>query len=389
MQTSRRNFTLGLGAMGLSACTTGTGVLGPRAGSSSAGSSGAASLPADLRPVPNAGYDAWVTNFRSRAAAQGISPSTLNAGFRGAGYLPGVVKRDRNQTEFTRTLEDYLAIAASDERVAKGRAAYARHRSTLNAVEAKYGVAASIVTAVWGLESFYGERRGNVPVISATSTLAYDGRRGAFFEKQLLAALKILQNGDTTASQLTGSWAGAMGHTQFIPTSYEAFAVDFTGDGRRDIWSNDPADSLASTAAYLSRNGWTRGLKWGGEAGSGAPGGTRLQPQPGGPVFNVTSNFRVIKRYNNSDSYAIGVGHLADRILGGGPLRASFPPDKYGLTKDDRVALQQRLTARGFDTGGSDGVIGPNSRAAISAYQSSLGLPATGDPSPDLLARLG
>ncbi|WP_299872733.1 lytic murein transglycosylase [uncultured Sulfitobacter sp.] len=389
MQTSRRNFTLGLGAMGLSACTTGTGVLGPRAGSSSAGSSGAASLPADLRPAPNAGYDAWVASFRSRAAAQGISPSTLNAGFRGAGYLPGVVKRDRNQTEFTRTLEDYLAIAASDERVAKGRAAYARHRSTLNAVEAKYGVAASIVTAVWGLESFYGERRGNVPVISATSTLAYDGRRGAFFEKQLLAALKILQNGDTTASQLTGSWAGAMGHTQFIPTSYEAFAVDFTGDGRRDIWSNDPADSLASTAAYLSRNGWTRGLKWGGEAGSGAPGGSRLQPQAGGPVFNVTSNFRVIKRYNNSDSYAIGVGHLADRILGGGPLRASFPPDKYGLTKDDRVALQQRLTARGFDTGGSDGVIGPNSRAAISAYQSSLGLPATGDPSPDLLARLG
>lgn len=389
MQTSRRNFTLGMGALGLSACTTGTRVLGPRAGSSSAGSSRVGSLPADLRPVPNAGYDAWVASFRSRAAAQGISQSTLNAGFRGAGYLPGVVKRDRNQTEFTRTLEDYLAIAASDERISKGRAAYARHRSTLNAVEAKYGVAGHIVTAVWGLESFYGERRGNVPVISATSTLAYDGRRGAFFEKQLLAALKILQNGDTTASQLTGSWAGAMGHTQFIPTSYEAFAVDFTGDGRRDIWSNDPADSLASTAAYLSRNGWTRGLKWGGEAGSGAPGGSSLQPQPGGPVFNVTSNFRVIKRYNNSDSYAIGVGHLSDRILGGGPLRASFPPDKYGLTKDDRVALQQRLTARGFDTGGSDGVIGPNSKKAISAYQSSIGLPATGDPSPDLLARLG
>lgn len=388
MQTSRRTFTLGLGALGLSACTTGNGVLGPRA-SSSAGSSGSGSLPADLRPVPNAAYDAWVASFRGRAAGQGISQATLNAGFRGAGYLPGVVKRDRNQTEFTRTLEDYLAIAASDERIAKGRAAYARHRSTLNAVEAKYGVAASIVTAVWGLESFYGERRGNVPVISATSTLAFDGRRGAFFEKQLIAALKILQNGDTTAGQLTGSWAGAMGHTQFIPTSYAAFAVDFTGDGRRDIWSNDPSDSLASTAAYLSRNGWTRGLKWGGEAGSGGPGGTRLQPQPGGPVFNVTSNFRVIKRYNNSDSYAIGVGHLADRILGGGPLRASFPPDKYGLTKDDRVALQQRLTARGFDTGGSDGVIGPNSKKAISAYQSSIGQPATGNPSPDLLARLG
>ena len=389
MTSSRRVFSMGLGALFLAGCTTGTGVLGPRAGTTTPGASGATSLPPDLRPTPNAGYDAWVAAFRGRAAGQGISPATLASGFRGAGYLPGVVKRDRNQTEFTRTLEDYLAIAASDERVAKGRAAYARHRNTLNAVEARYGVPAEIVTAVWGLESFYGERRGNVPVISATSTLAYDGRRGAFFEKQLIAALKILQNGDISADRMTGSWAGAMGHTQFIPTSYQAFAVDFTGDGRRDIWSDDPADSLASTAAYLSRNGWTRGLKWGGEAGSGAPGGTRLQPQPGGPVFSVTSNFRVIKRYNNSDSYAIGVGHLSDRILGGGPLRGSFPPDRYGLTKDDRVRLQQRLTARGFDTQGTDGVIGPNSRAAISAYQSSVGLPATGDPSPELLARLG
>ncbi len=181
-----------------------------------------------MRPVPNAAYDTWVRGFRTRAAGQGITAATLDAGFRGAGYLPGVVKRDRNQTEFTRTLEDYLAIAASDERVSKGRAAFARHRTTLTAIEARYGVPAEIVTAIWGLESFYGERRGNVPVISATSTLAFDGRRGAFFEKQLIAALKILQTGDTTASNLKGSWAGAMGHTQFIPTSYQAFAVDFT-----------------------------------------------------------------------------------------------------------------------------------------------------------------
>ncbi|NVK15921.1 MAG: lytic murein transglycosylase, partial [Rhodobacteraceae bacterium] len=224
---------------------------------------------------------------------------------------------------------------------------------------------------------------------SATSSLAYDGRRGAFFEKQLLAALKILQNGDITPARMTGSWAGAMGHTQFIPTSYQAFAVDFTGDGRRDIWSEDPTDALASTAAYLQRNGWTRGLKWGGEAGApGTPSGRSLQPQPGGPVFSVTSNFNAIKRYNNSDAYAIGVGHLADRIAGGAPLRASFPPDKYGLTKDDRILLQKRLTARGFDTGGADGVLGPKSRAAISAYQSSRGLPATGDPSQSLLRSL-
>lgn len=381
MNNSRRTFSLGLVALGLTACTTG-------GGSSTAGPAANAGLPADLRPQSNAGYDAWVAAFKTRAVRAGISPTTLSAGFRGAGYLPGVVKRDRNQTEFSRTLEDYLAIAASDERISKGRAAFARHRSTLAAVEQRYGVAPEIVTAIWGLESFYGERRGNVPVVSATSTLAYDGRRGAFFEKQLIAALKIIQNGDIAASKMTGSWAGAMGHTQFIPTSYQAFAVDFTGDGRRDIWSNDPADSLASTAAYLSRNGWTRGKRWGGELGNGAPAGRTLQPQPGGPKFSVTSNFNVIKRYNNSDSYAIGVGHLADRIAGGGPIRASFPPDKYGLRKEDRVALQKRLTAKGFDTDGADGVLGPKSRAAISAYQRSVGLPATGDPSPELLRQI-
>ena len=379
MNTSRRTFSFGLAALGLSACTTGGGsAVAPRA----------TSTPSDLRPVPNAGYDAWVAAFKTRAAGRGISASTLNTAFRGAGYLPGVVKRDRNQTEFKRSLEDYLAIAASDERVSKGRAAFARHRSTLSAIEAKYGVSAEIVTAVWGLESFYGERRGNVSVISATSTLAFDGRRGVFFEKQLIAALKILQNGDVSASNLTGSWAGAMGHTQFIPTSYQAFAVDFTGDGRRDIWSNDPSDSLASTAAYLSRNGWKRGLRWGGEVGNGAPAGSPLRPQAGGPTFNVTSNFRVIKRYNNSDSYAIGVGHLADRIGGGGPIKGNFPPDKFGLTKDQRKSLQSKLTAKGFDTDGTDGVIGPNSRKAIAAYQSSIGLAATGDPSLELLRRL-
>jgi lytic murein transglycosylase len=356
---------------------------------SGSGSDGATGVPSDLRPVPNAGYDAWVAGFKTRARSQGLSDATLSSGFRGAGFLPGVVTRDRNQTEFSRSLEDYLSIAASDERVSKGRAAFARHRQTLTAIEAQYGVDARIVTAIWGLESFYGERRGNVPVISATSTLAYDGRRGAFFENQLVAALKILQSGDIAASRLTGSWAGAMGHTQFIPTSFLAYAVDFTGDGRRDIWSDDPSDALASTASYLSRNGWTRGLPWGGEVGAGAPAGSVIQPQAGGPQFSVTSNFRVIKRYNNSDAYAIGVGHLADRIGGAGPLRASFPPDANGLTKADRIALQKRLTSLGFDTGGTDGVIGPNSRKAIADYQSSRGLAATGEPSLELLRGLG
>lgn len=375
MQINRRLFGLGLLGLGLSACS--------RAVPGSMSTSTPSGLPADLRPQPNAAYDAWVVAFRGRAAAQGISQSTLNAAFRGTGYLPGVVTRDRNQTEFSRTLEDYLSIATSDERVQKGRAAYARHRGTLTALQDRYGVDARIICAIWGLESFYGERRGEVPVISSTSTLAFDGRRGRFFEQQLIAALRILQNGDIPASRMTGSWAGAMGHTQFIPTSFLQFAVDYTGDGRRDIWSDDPSDALASAAAYLQRNGWQRGVSWGNESPNGS-----LQPQPGGPRFATTANFRVIKRYNNSDAYAIGVGHLADRIGGAGPLRTPFPPDANGLTKADRISLQQRLTARGFDTQGADGVIGSNTEAAIRAYQASRGLPVTGTPSQALLQSL-
>ena len=378
MNMTRRGFGIGITAIGLAACSSPTIQQGP------VGPSGSG-LAADLLPVPNAGYEAWVSAFKGRAGAQGLSDATIATAFRGAGFLPGVVQRDRNQTETTRTLEDYLSIAASDERISKGRAAFSRYGATLNALENRYGVDARIITAIWGLESFYGERRGNVPVISATSTLAYDGRRGAFFERQLIAALKILQNGDIDAARMTGSWAGAMGHTQFIPTSYLAYAVDFTGDGRRDIWSEDPSDALASTAAYLARSGWSRGVQWGREVGPNEVSGTVIQPQPGGPRLAVTGNFQAIKRYNNSDKYAIGVGHLADRIGGAGPFRTSFPPDVNGMTKADRVALQQRLTANGFDTQGSDGVIGPNTRSAIQAYQNSRGLPATGEPSLDLL----
>ncbi len=381
MMISRRTFGLGMALSGLAACGA--------PGAARLSSSGPTPLADDLRPVANPGYDAWVAAFRDRAGQYGLSDETVSAAFRGAGYLPGVITRDRNQTEFRRSLEDYLSIAVSDERVAKGRAAFAAHRATLAALEARYGVDARIITAIWGLESFYGERRGDVPVISATSTLAYDGRRGAFFESQLVAALKILRNGDTTPARMTGSWAGAMGHTQFIPTTYLAHAVDFTGDGRRDIWADDPSDALASTANYLAQSGWTRGQRWGAEAGAGAPAGSVIQPQAGGPGFVVTANFGAIRRYNNSESYALGVGLLADRIGGAGPLRGAFPPDASGLTKADRIALQQRLTAAGFDTGGTDGVIGANTRKAIEAWQASRGLPVTGEPSVALLRSLG
>ena len=403
---------LGTAAL-LSACVGG-------GGRSSGGGGYRAPDPAP-RAVPNAGWDAWVEGFKGRAVSRGIPSGTVDAAFRGAGFLPEVIERDRNQTEFKRSLEDYLNIAASDERVSLGRQKFAQYGGVLQSIESRYGVEGHVVAAVWGLESFFGTRRGNVPVISALSTLAYEGRRGEFFESQLVAALKILQAGDVSAGGMVGSWAGAMGHTQFIPTSYLAYAVDFTGDGRRDIWGEDPTDSLASTAAYLAKSGWTRGLPWGMEVvlpagfnagllgrgkgqsaeawaaqgvrsadGRALAGGSIIAGGNGGgaPYFLLTQNFATILRYNNAQNYAIGVGHLSDRLLGRGPVQAAFGPDATGMTQADRQELQRLLTARGFDTGGSDGVIGTKTREAISAFQASQGLPVTGEPSLELLRRL-
>ncbi len=410
MQAARRAVLMGGVAWGLSACVGSGGASGP-----------APAVAAAPRAVPNTGFDAWIAGFRGRAAARGIPAGTIDSAMQSVGFLPEVIEKDRNQTEFKRSLEDYLAIAASEERVSQGQAALRQYGGVLARIEAQYGVEAQVVTAVWGLESFYGTRRGNVPVVSALATLAYDGRRGEFFEGQLVAALKILANGDTTPAGMTGSWAGAMGHTQFIPTSYLAYAVDFTGDGRRDIWSEDPTDSLASTAAYLSRSGWQEGLPWGMEvqlpAGFGAGalgrgkgqsaeawaalgvttaqgdrvpvGGSIIAPNGvGGPAFLLTQNFNVILRYNNAESYAIGVGHLSDRLLGRSAVQASWGPDATGMTIADRQELQRRLTAAGFDTEGSDGVIGARTRAAISGYQARIGVPVTGEPSLALLQGL-
>jgi len=411
MTVSRRMVSFGLAAALLSGCSsaTGTGVI--------------AASPSRFRPVANPDFDAWVSGFRGRAATRGISTDTLTRAFRGVGFLPDVIERDRNQTEFVRTVEDYLAIAASDDKVRSGRTMLVKHASLLARIEAKYAVEPAVVVAVWGVESRYGTRRGDVPVVSALSTLAFDGRRGAFFEQQLMAALRILQKGDVTPARMTGSWAGAMGHTQFIPTSFEGFAVDFNGDGRRDIWSDDPTDALASTAAYFNRSGWRHGQPWGvevtlpagfdaGLAGRGStrsiaewaglglraasggalpdagPGSLILPGGPTAPGFLVFRNFKVITRYNNAEKYVIGVGHLSDRLNGGGPLRGRFPPDANGMRIDDRQTLQKRLTAAGFDTGGSDGVIGPKTRAAIRAYQKKHRLAVTGEPSFSLLRRL-
>ncbi|MBI1170827.1 lytic murein transglycosylase [bacterium] len=373
--------------------------------------------------VPEGDVQAWIAAFRPRALEAGISQATLDAALSGVALRPDVVEKDRNQTEFTRTIWDYLDKAVSDDRVAAGQKALKKHGALLRRIEAKYDVDRQILLAIWGLESSYGVVRGDVPTVAALVTLASSTRRGAYFERELLAALRILQEGDVAPAAMQGSWAGAMGHTQFMPSSYLSLAVDFDGDGRRDIWSEDPTDALASTAAFLARWGWRKGEPWGveitlpegfdyrlagekihhsaaewqamgvarttggalpdcGPASVLLPGGAR------GAAFLICPNFHVIEHYNPADAYVIAVGHLGDRILGGGPILGQWPRDLRALTLDERIALQHRLTLAGFDAGGADGRIGPLTQSAIRGFQTSIGVVPDGYASLDVLNRL-
>ena len=371
----------------------------------------------------NSGFQRWIGRFRSRARAAGIRDSVFNAAFQGVRYNPKIIERDRNQSEFTKQIWEYLDSAASDTRVRNGRDALRKNKRLLAEIEARYGVEAEVVTAVWGLESAYGAFRGDEPLIESLATLAYDGRRGRFFESQLIAALKIIQAGDVPPRRMTGSWAGAMGHTQFIPTSYLAYAVDFRGDGRRDIWSDDPTDALASTAAYLKRFGWKKGQPWGVEvqlprgfnygltgervkkspvewanmgvrdrAGRKVPNHGKasilLPAGAQGAAFMIFNNFHVIERYNTADAYVIGVGHLSDRIAGAGPLRSKWPRGDRNLRFAEKKEMQRLLTARGFNTEGVDGIIGPNTIQAIRRFQSTQGMVPDGYASYEILKRL-
>lgn len=368
-------------------------------------------------------FSQWLDAFRARAENAGITRKTLDAALKSVTFEDTVLKRDRNQAEFTKTIWDYLDTAVSDARVSNGKAAYASHKDTLRKIEDAYGVDGHVVVAIWGLESAFGTFKGGEKTLSALATLAFEGRRAAFFEAQLIAALQILQDGDIAPKDMLGSWAGAMGHTQFMPTSYLEHAVDFTGDGKRDIWGSDPTDALASTAAYLKAFGWTQGQPWGVEVtlpdgfdytladrkiskspvswaqlgvrdttGKAVPdhGAASILLPAGarGAAFMIFDNFAVIERYNTADAYVIGVGHLGDRILGKGPFAQNWPRDDRALTFDERVELQERLTAAGFDTVKIDGKIGPLTIASVRGWQKSAGLIPDGYASLRALERL-
>jgi membrane-bound lytic murein transglycosylase B len=367
-------------------------------------------------------FDRWVANFRVAARAAGIDEATLQLAFADVQYLPSVVEQDRAQPEFTRTVWSYLDSAVSPQRVARGQDKLAQVRVEADAAAVRYGVPPAILVAIWGVESNYGANFGSIPTIDALATLGFEGRREDWARAQLLAALRILQRGDIDRAQMIGSWAGAMGQTQFLPSVYIAYAVDADGDGRRDIWGS-MADVLASTANFLARSGWQADQPWGLEvrlppgfdvgradpavrqpAASWAAEGVRstdgaalpalddaailLPAGATGPAFMVGPNFRVILRYNNSTSYALAVGLLAQRLAGGAGVQASWPRDLPALTRSQLRALQAALNERGFDAGAPDGVMGPATREALRRYQRSVGLPADGYPTPGVLGRV-
>jgi len=365
-------------------------------------------------------FSEWRDQFRDEALAAGISADTFERAFAGIEPDPSVIEADRSQPEFTRPVWQYLDGAISPQRVRNGQRLLGEHATTLTGIEARYGVGRETLVAIWGLESSFGQIMGDKSVIRSLATLAYEGRRPAFAKSQLLGALEIIQRGDVSPARMRGSWAGAMGQTQFIPTTYNTHAVDFDGDGRRDIWSST-ADALASAAHYLQASGWDANQPWGFEvqlpakfdyaladssirkplaewrrlgvqgmpAIQGNASASLLLPSGHrGPAFLVLDNFRAILRYNNSSSYALAIGLLSDRFQGKGQVVGSWPIGEQPLSRSERMELQQRLVASGFDPGTPDGIIGANTRKAIRSLQQQLGWPADGHPTQELLGRL-
>lgn len=374
-------------------------------------------------PLPPASFDAWRDAFKTRAAAIGIAPSTLDAAFRGVSPVPRIIALDRHQSEYTRTFFDYLKNNISEARIRRGQAMLRQHARLLADIKRRHGIPAELIVALWAMETDYGAQTGNFPVITTLTTLAYDGRRRDFFTTELMEALRILDSGQANLADLTSSWAGAMGQFQFMPSTYRRYARDGDGDGRADIW-HSVADALESAAQYLSASGWNRDETWGREvllppefelaqarlgitktlndwgrlgvldtAGRPLPGGriaasVILPAGRRGPAFLVYPNFQVIQNWNRSLYYALTVGHLYNRLSGKGPLVGKPPPGDQALPRNRIIAMQRGLTSLGFDLGEPDGLIGIKTRDAVQDYQQARGLPADAYPTAELIARI-
>ncbi|NNE40366.1 MAG: lytic murein transglycosylase [Marinicaulis sp.] len=386
-----------------------------------------AATTATAQQAEQTSFSNWLNSFRAEAAAAGISQDVIDNAFEGVTINQRVYELNDNQPEFSRAIWDYLDGAVSERRVTDGRAKMAEYASLLSVIEQAYGVDREIIVAIWGLESSYGAILGNYDAIQALATLAFEGRRTGYGRSQLMGALKIIQNGYASRDELKGSWAGAMGHTQFIPTTYLAYAIDHDGDGRRDIWNN-LGDVFASTANYLSASGYRENEGWGVEvklpagfdysqadaakkkvlvewtaAGvDGADGSdllarfdpnirARLRVPAGanGPAFLTFGNFDAILKYNRSTAYALAISLLSEEAANrSGAVIGGWPRSDRPLALEERKALQQALTDRGYDPGPVDGIIGAGTKRALRKWQKDAGLPADGYASASILARL-
>ncbi len=360
--------------------------------------------------------------LRTTARTSGVSEATFRTHTEKLQPNMGVVGNLDAQPEFKTPIWDYLAFLVDDERVADGAARLKEHAEVLQRVQQRYGVDPATVVAVWGVESNFGQGFGRTPIVQSLATLSCFGRRQAYFRTEFLAALRILQAGHFAPERFTGSWAGAFGHTQFMPSTFERLAVDFDGDGRADLFDSAP-DALASTANFLQRAGWSNQLPWGFEvklpANFSAAGEGRRTKRPSaewrarglrlvdgspvpegmslglltpagvqGPAFLVTRNFDALYSYNAAESYGLAIAHLADRLRGAGAFTTPWPTDDTGLSRADRRELQTLLLARGHDIGAVDGALGEKSRAAVRAEQERLGWEANGRAGQKLLKAL-
>ena len=368
--------------------------------------------------TPDPEFTDWLSDLRVEAEARGIRAEILNAAFADFTPLPRVLELDRSQPEFTQSFWTYLDRRVSASRLSNGKRLLAEHKDLLEEIEATYGVQGRFLVAFWGLETNYGAFLGGFPVVEALATLAYDPRRSAFFRDELFNALQILNEGHIALDDMKGSWAGAMGQPQFMPSTFVRHAKDRDGDGRKDIWGTLP-DVFASSASFLKSMGWDNTKTWGREvrlpddldpaiSGLGTSkllsewqelGLRRMDGRPlpavdikaslvlpegiNGPAFLVYANFRAIMGWNRSILYAISVGHLADRLAGQGALQSPRSENKP-LSRDQVKTIQSALAQLGFDPGGADGQIGPRTRGAVRAFQSARNLPADSFLSQDL-----